>query len=431
MMNADEMTGYPSIDKPWLKYYSEAAINGEIPKCTVFRNIYNNNKRNLSEVAIKYFGNQITYEQLFKKVDECSKSLINLGINKGDCIAICAAAVPEVIYLMLSCSKIGAIANFINPLFTNEQKINLINNTNATLMFVLDEMTKYGVITYKRIYGDWTSPQAGKWKKELMENSITPIQQFRNTVGKTATDSTLIIDAMDILYTKNVDGFCIVSSDGDFTRLASRLRESGMEVIGMGENKTPRSFRAACSVFTDLELLQDQEDEEITAVNNKQRPNRSHNIIRISKIENAIIEIIQENDNKGKQTDLGEIGSRLQKKYSDFDVRNYGYSSLSTFINEMDGFKTYKVNNAVLVKLKEDDNIKEQVVKYAIDNVRASKATGVELAILGQRIHSQYPKFKAKEYGYSTLTKFVSSIKELLIETTDNKRIVFIRKKVS
>ena len=236
---------------------------------------------------------------------------------------------------------------------------------------------------------------------------------------------------MDILYTKNVDGFCIVSSDGDFTRLASRLRESGMQVIGMGENKTPRSFRAACSVFTDLELLQDQEDEEITAVNNKQRPNRSHNIIRISKIENAIIEIIQENDNKGKQTDLGEIGSRLQKKYSDFDVRNYGYSSLSTFINEMDGFKTYKVNNAVLVKLKEDDNIKEQVVKYAIDNVRASKATGVELAILGQRIHSQYPKFKAKEYGYSTLTKFVSSIKELLIETTDNKRIVFIRKKES
>lgn len=215
----------------------------------------------------------------------------------------------------------------------------LIDSDNISSKYIssiLDEMTKYGVITYKRIYGDWTSPQAGKWKKELMENSITPIQQFRNTVGKNATDSTLIIDAMDILYTKNVDGFCIVSSDGDFTRLASRLRESGMEVIGMGENKTPRSFRAACSVFTDLELLQDQEDEEITAVNNKQRPNRSHNIIRISKIENAIIEIIQENDNKGKQTDLGEIGSRLQKKYSDFDVRNYGYSSLSTFINEIE-----------------------------------------------------------------------------------------------
>ena len=108
------------------------------------------------------------------------------------------------------------------------------NISSKYIVSILDEMTKYGVITYKRIYGDWTAPQAGKWKKELMENSITPIQQFRNTVGKNATDSTLIIDAMDILYTNNVDGFCIVSSDGDFTRLAGRLRESGMDVIGMG-----------------------------------------------------------------------------------------------------------------------------------------------------------------------------------------------------
>ena len=129
------------------------------------------------------------------------------------------------------------------------------NISSKYIAYILDEMTKYGVITYKRIYGDWTSPQAGRWKDALMENSIVPIQQFRNTVGKNATDSTLIIDAMDILYTGNVDGFCIVSSDGDFTRLASRLKESGMDVIGMGENKSPRSFRAACSVFTDLELL--------------------------------------------------------------------------------------------------------------------------------------------------------------------------------
>ena len=131
----------------------------------------------------------------------------------------------------------------------------LIDSDNISSKYIssiLDEMTKYGVVTYKRIYGDWTTTQSTKWKKELMENSITPIQQFRNTVGKNATDSTLIIDAMDILYTHNVDGFCIVSSDGDFTRLASRLRESGMHVIGMGENKTPRSFRAACTVFTDL-----------------------------------------------------------------------------------------------------------------------------------------------------------------------------------
>ena len=210
----------------------------------------------------------------------------------------------------------------------------LIDSDNISSKYIsdiLDEMTKYGVITYKRIYGDWTSTQANKWKKELMENSITPIQQFRNTVGKNATDSTLIIDAMDILYTNNVDGFCIVSSDGDFTRLASRLRESGMDVIGMGENKTPRSFRAACSVFTDLELLREQAHEDEPDSKHVKKK-ASNNIIKQSKIENAIIEIIQENDNKGKQTGLGEIGSRLQKKYSDFDVRNYGYSSLSTFL---------------------------------------------------------------------------------------------------
>lgn len=146
------------------------------------------------------------------------------------------------------------------------------NISSKYIAYILDEMTKYGVITYKRIYGDWTSPQAGRWKDALMENSIVPIQQFRNTVGKNATDSTLIIDAMDILYTGNVDGFCIVSSDGDFTRLASRLKESGMDVIGMGENKTPRSFRAACSVFTDLELLLEAaEEEEETPVRKQKR----------------------------------------------------------------------------------------------------------------------------------------------------------------
>ncbi|MDO5383138.1 MAG: NYN domain-containing protein [Eubacteriales bacterium] len=288
---------------------------------------------------------------------------------------------------------------------------------------ILDEMTKYGVITYKRIYGDWTSPQAGKWKNELMENSITPIQQFRNTVGKNATDSTLIIDAMDILYTNNVDGFCIVSSDGDFTRLAGRLKESGMDVIGMGENKTPRSFRAACSVFTDLELLLEQSDEDNTEVKPKKK--KSHNIIKPTKIQNAIIEIIQENDNKGKETDLGEIGNRLQKKYSDFDVRNYGYSSLSTFINEMDSFEMKKVNNTVLVRLKEDDNIKAQVKDYVIESVRNSKDSGVALGVMGQRIHNKYPKFKVKEYGYSTLSKFISGIKELTIEDVEgNKKVV-------
>lgn len=297
---------------------------------------------------------------------------------------------------------------------------------------ILDEMTKYGVITYKRIYGDWTSSQASKWKKELMENSITPIQQFRNTVGKNATDSTLIIDAMDILYTNNVDGFCIVSSDGDFTRLASRLRESGMDVIGMGENKTPRSFRAACSVFTDLELLMDEsEDEaEIPVKNRGKSKNAPKYKLKQTKIENAIIEIITENENKGRQTGLGEIGSRLQKKYSDFDVRNYGYSSLSTFLEEIDSFELKNVNNTVIVGLKEDNSMKKQVVTYTVECVQQAGEEGVEMCSLGQMIHSTYPNFKVKEYGYSTLSKFISGIKFLKITTSaENRKIVELKGK--
>ena len=278
----------------------------------------------------------------------------------------------------------------------------LIDSDNISAKYIsaiLDEMTKYGVITYRRIYGDWTQPQSGKWKDELLSNSITPIQQFRNTTGKNATDSALIIDAMDILYTDNVDGFCIVSSDSDFTRLASRLRESGMHVIGMGEKKTPKSFRAACSVFTNLELLIEPSDNYsnvnsispnsvfenvgngfIDPFNYENQDNRSGNkqgknnkkaksapnVIPQSDIINTIIEIITENDNKGKETGLGEIGSRLQKKYSDFDTRNYGYSSLSTFIDEIDTFDVSKKESTVMVALRNDDSTKNEITSYAV-----------------------------------------------------------------
>ena len=134
----------------------------------------------------------------------------------------------------------------------------LIDADNVSAKYIqpiLDELSKYGNVTYKRIYGDWTRPNSASWKEELLQNSITPIQQFSYTHGKNATDSAMIIDAMDMLYTSELEGFCLVSSDSDFTRLASRLRESGKTVIGMGENKTPSPFRKACDIFTELELL--------------------------------------------------------------------------------------------------------------------------------------------------------------------------------
>ena len=294
----------------------------------------------------------------------------------------------------------------------------LIDSDNVSAKYItaiLDEMTKYGVITYKRIYGDWTNNQASKWREELLTNSITPIQQFCNTAGKNATDSALIIDAMDILYTGRVDGFCIVSSDSDFTKLASRLRESGMEVIGMGENKTPKSFKAACSVFTSLEILLEQDTD-------KAKENISQKTI-----EEAIVEIITENENNGRKTGLGELGSSLLKKYSDFDVRNYCYSSLSKFIEEMeDTFILYKKENTILVKLRDDNLKREQLEAYIRECVGKSNGEGVDLAAMGQKLHKKYPDFKVKEYGYSTLQKFVSHISglELITESETVKRLV-------
>ncbi|SHF15644.1 TIGR00288 family protein [Lactonifactor longoviformis DSM 17459] len=314
----------------------------------------------------------------------------------------------------------------------------LIDSDNISSKYIsgiLDEMTKYGVITYKRIYGDWTSTQTTKWKQALLENSIMPIQQFSNTVGKNATDSALIIDAMDILYTNNVDGFCIVSSDSDFTRLASRLRESGKEVIGMGEEKTPRSFRAACTVFTNLEILldQDEEEDEKGAEPDEEAagiPKKKREIISKGNIEDDILSIISENDDKGKDTGLGEIGSRLVKKYSDFDVRNYGYSSLSKFLEEMDGFELKKINNAITVKMKDNKTKKQKLASYAIELVEKNGEEGMELAALGNRMHKKFDKFKVKDYGYATFAKFVQSIPQL--EVTENKlksKVVFLKKK--
>jgi len=129
------------------------------------------------------------------------------------------------------------------------------------IKYILDEITNYGVATYKRIYADWTKPNTSSWKDVLLENSVTPIQQYGYTVGKNATDSAMIIDAMDILYSGNVDGFCIVSSDSDFTKLSSRLRESGMLVVGMGEKKTPKPFIASCNQFKYLDVLAESENQ--------------------------------------------------------------------------------------------------------------------------------------------------------------------------
>lgn len=223
----------------------------------------------------------------------------------------------------------------------------LIDADNVSAKYIkpiLDELSKYGTVTYKRIYGDWTLSMHAKWKDALLENSISPIQQFSYTYGKNSTDSAMIIDAMDILYTESVDGFCIVSSDSDFTRLASRLRESGRTVIGMGEKKTPTPFRRACDIFVVLELLLDNRRGKVQS--GAEGPSMSK-----AEVEQAVVDIITDNQNNGKATGLGEVGSRLLKRYPDFDVRNYGTNLLSKLLEEFTRVTITKDRSSVAVEL--------------------------------------------------------------------------------
>jgi len=204
---------------------------------------------------------------------------------------------------------------------------------------ILEEIAKYGVPTFKRIYADWTRPHVVGWKPVLLDHAITPVQQYSYTTGKNSSDSAMIIDAMDILYTGRVDGFCLVSSDSDFTRLATRLREAGMKVFGMGEQKTPSAFRAACDKFIYIEIL-NQEESSQKADNKKQEPKREKVISKpdknlLSLLTSSVNDIADENG----WAFLGELGNLVLKKRPDFDPRNYGFEKLLPLIKSLLNFE--------------------------------------------------------------------------------------------
>lgn len=204
---------------------------------------------------------------------------------------------------------------------------------------ILEEIAKYGVPTFKRIYADWTKPHVAGWKTVLLDHAITPIQQYSYTTGKNSSDSALIIDAMDILYTGRVDGFCVVSSDSDFTRLATRLREAGMKVFGMGEQKTPAAFRAACDKFIYIEILEQPETDtkqiKLSELRKKEKV--------ISKADKTLVSLISSSIKDVADEDgwafLGELGNLLLKKRPDFDPRNYGFEKLLLLIKSLGQFE--------------------------------------------------------------------------------------------
>jgi uncharacterized LabA/DUF88 family protein len=209
---------------------------------------------------------------------------------------------------------------------------------------MFEEIAKYGTPTFKRIYADWTKPTVSGWKKVLLENAITPIQQYSYTTGKNASDSALIIDAMDILYTGKVDGFCIVSSDSDFTRLATRLREAGMKVIGIGEKKTLTPFISACDKFIYIEILKPEAVE--TEVNDDRKASKSKpasNNHPLSKMDPQIIKLltlsVSDLADENGWTFLGELGNLMLKKKPDFDPRNYGFAKMLPLIKSINVFE--------------------------------------------------------------------------------------------
>ena len=301
----------------------------------------------------------------------------------------------------------------------------LIDADNVSAKYIkpiLDELSKYGKITTKRIYGDWTSTQQVTWKDELLQNSIIPIQQFAYTNGKNATDSALIIDAMDILYTNALDGFCIVSSDSDFTRLASRIRENGLTVVGMGENKTPQPFRKACDVFTTLELLIADNDNE----NRDDKTDEEEStIIPKAQLEEKVVEIIAQNLNDDKATGLGELGNRLVKLYPDFDVRSYGYKLLSKFLDDFEKFSVIREGNDLFVELNRDLSVEEEVETYIRQLVGEQKENGIVLGSLGQKLHAKYPTFSVRDLGYSQFDRYIRNLKGLEVVEDVVKEVSF------
>ena len=315
----------------------------------------------------------------------------------------------------------------------------LIDSDNISAKYaasIFNEIENYGYASFRRIYGNWSN-KANGWKEEiLLENSITPVQQFAYTSGKNATDMAMVIDAMDILYSRKVDGFCLVTSDSDFTRLAMRLREENMYVIGMGESKTPMALTKACNKFIHLNLINKQvndvETASETAAGNSHRKGgkavgeeSGRGVTPIGQMEEAVISIINDNENKGKITYLGEIGSRLNDKFTDFDVRNYGYTKLVVFLEDTcPRLSLYRIDSAYAVGIKGQLD-RQKLEKEILLFVKNNGGQVENLSLVYEEIHKKHPSFDIKDYGYSRLSSFLRSIRQLSV----NGNLVCIKEK--
>ena len=290
----------------------------------------------------------------------------------------------------------------------------LIDAENTSVKYIdvaLKEMNQYGEVTVQRMYGDFSSQGMQEWAKKGLEYAIIPIHQARYTATKNASDIMLVIDAMDILYQGTTDTFCIISSDSDFTRLASRLREGGKKVIGMGMSNASKTFITACNEYKFLDKIIDEENELY-----EDSINEESAITPLNNIKNAINNMLQQAE---------EFYAGNFDRY--FDERNYGYSMFKTFIeNELKLKVTINGSVAQIHRIKKDNRAEISKNVEALIIQRAK--TGIELGLLGSEIHRTYPDFSHKNLGYSKLSSYVKSIPRINITVNGNKQSVHYTK---
>ena len=305
---------------------------------------------------------------------------------------------------------------------------------------IFEELEKYGLTSYRRIYGNWS--KGNGWSEGLLlEHSIMPGPQFSYTTGKNATDMAMVIDAMDILYKNKVQGFCLVTSDSDFTRLAMRLREENMFVLGMGESKTPLALTRACNKFIHLNLVAEQNMDEDIAVgarnsqDTRNNPDEKHgrageytgnqdavsteeqNVTSIADVRQVILTLI--NESGGRQVDLARVGNRLNDKFTDFDVRNYGYYKLSTMIDqELPDLHVKKISNQYYVERR--SNLTKEELEQEICRMIAKNGGMVEnLASLNDELHKKYKQLDFKQFGYNRISSFLRSLNSVTVHENE------------
>lgn len=305
---------------------------------------------------------------------------------------------------------------------------------------IFEELEKYGSTSYRRIYGNWS--KGNGWSEGmLLEYSIMPVQQFSYTTGKNATDMAMVIDAMDILYKNKVQGFCLVTSDSDFTRLAMRLREENMFVLGMGESKTPLALTRACNRFIHLNLVAEQNievalparggsaSEERCSSGEKNFRTGAYgsqsdaasadeqNVTSLAEVRQVILALI--NENGGKHVDLAQLGNRLNDKFSDFDVRNYGYSKLSTMIDqELTDLHVKKISSQYYVE-RRSTLTKEELEREICSMIEKNGGMVENLASLNDELHKKYRQLDFKQFGYSRISSFLRSLNSVTVHENE------------